>query len=71
VALKQSPAYEKWLKQIATLQHTNAISCAIHFGWLLREAVESNWWDSLPRASDTAYSKALTQLADEILGPQK
>jgi hypothetical protein len=47
---------------------SKAISSAVHLGWSLRDAVESNWWDSLPRASDPEFTKALRELAREIYG---
>jgi hypothetical protein len=68
IALRQSPAYERWVRQLSTLQPSEAIFSALHFGWALREAVESNWWDSLPRASDPVYTETLKQLANELLG---
>ncbi len=66
VALKQSPAYSEWSKQLAKLELASAISSAVHLGWSLREAVESNRWDSLPRASDRGFTKALRGLVREI-----
>lgn len=66
VALKQSSAYSEWSRQLTKLELTSAISSAVHLGWSLREAVESNWWDSLPRASDPGFTKALRELAREI-----
>ena len=67
VVLRQSTGYVEWSKRLAQLPPANAISSAVHLGWLLREAVESNWWDSLPRASDPEFTKMLRELTPRDL----
>jgi hypothetical protein len=65
-ALKQSPPYSEWLTQISRLPLSSAMSSAIMLGWFLREAVESNCFDHLPRASNGTYTEALRQMMREL-----
>ncbi len=66
-AVKQSPAYAVWLKEAGKLPFRSAISGAVVLGWALREAVESNRWDHLPRASDPEYTEWLRRLSLDLL----
>jgi hypothetical protein len=65
-ALKQSHLYPEYLRQHADMPFTGAMASAILLGWSLREEVESNRWDTLPRASDKTYTEALRQMSREL-----
>ncbi len=65
-AINQSPLYAEWLKEATKLPAHTAISNAICIGWALREEVNSNWWDALPKASNRTYTEALRQLTQQI-----
>jgi hypothetical protein len=66
LALKQSTAYAELCLRLADLPLGNALSSAVHLGWVLRGAVESNWWDHLPKASDATLTEALRQMSREL-----
>ncbi len=65
-ALKESHLYPEYLRQHANISFNGAMASAILLGWSLREAVESNRWDTLPRASDKTYTEALRQMSQEL-----
>jgi len=65
-ALKHSHLYPEYLRQHADMPFTGAMASAILLGWSLREEVESNRWDTLPRASDKTYTEALRQMSREL-----
>jgi hypothetical protein len=66
LAVKQSPVYNAWLKQADKLPVGSAIPQAVVLGWALREAVESNRWGHLPRASDPEYTELLRRMSREL-----
>ncbi len=66
LALKQSHLYPEHLRQHADMGFTGAMASAILLGWRLREEVESNRWDTAPRASDKTYTEALRQMSREL-----
>src|SRR5258708_74241 len=66
LALKQSAAYAELCFRLADLPLGSALSSAVHLGWVLRGAVESNWWDRLPKTSDATFTKALRQMSREL-----
>ena len=64
-ALKESHLYPEYLRQHANITFNGAMASAILLGWSLREAVESERWDTLPRASDKTYTEALRRMSRE------
>jgi len=68
LALKHSPAYDELYRKLAQLPLETALSSATHLGWVLRAAVQSNWWDHLPKASDPRLTEALRQMNRELKG---
>ena len=66
LALKESHLYPEYLRQHAHISFNGAMASAVLLGWSLREAVESNRWDALPRASDKAYTEMLRQMGREL-----
>jgi len=65
-ALRESHLYPEYSRQHANISFNKAIESAVLLGWSLREAVESNCWDALPRASDETYTEALRQMSREF-----
>jgi hypothetical protein len=65
-ALRQSHLYPEYLRQNANISFNGAMASAVLLGWSLREAIESNRWDMLPRASDKTYTEMLRQLSREL-----
>ena len=64
-ALRESHLYPEYLRQHANISLNKAMESAVLLGWSLREAVESNRWDTLPRASDKTYTEMLRQMSRE------
>jgi hypothetical protein len=65
-ALRESHLYPEYLRQHANISFNGAIASAVLLGWSLREAVQSNRWNALPRASDKTYTEALRQMSREL-----
>lgn len=65
-ALRESHLYPEYLRQHANISFNGAMASAVLLGWSLREAVESNRWDTLPRASDKGYTEMLRQMSREV-----
>jgi hypothetical protein len=66
LALKRSPAYAELYRKLARLPLESALSSAAHLGWVLRAAVQSNWWDHLPKVSDLRLTETLRQMNREL-----
>jgi len=62
-ALRESRLYPEYLSQHASVSLNKAMESAVLLGWSLREAVQSNRWNALPRASDKTYTEALRQMS--------
>jgi hypothetical protein len=65
-ALRESHLYPEYLRQHASISFNGAMASAVLLGWSMREAVQSNRWDTLPRASDKTYAEALRQMSREL-----
>jgi hypothetical protein len=66
LALNQSPVYKEWLSTLSQDPVSSAVSSAILVGWALREEVETNLWEALPRVSDNRYTALLREAAENI-----